>query len=158
MEPFVVDQATVPLTGVVVPSVIVKDDARKVRVSPLGTVADAGSTFTLTGIAGPTSRTTVPVTPESCADIVVEPTPVPSALPAEVIVAMAGSDDVHVAWDVTSPDVPSEYVPLADRMAVVPLGAGAPIWWTAMVDNVGGGEPLLPPQAAIPAARARNGR
>ena len=104
--------------------------AVKVVFVPLASETDAGVMAMLLSVAAVTVMLAEleEVMPPKAAVTVVVPIAVPTTLPVWLpTVAVNGSADVQVTFAVMSAVVPSEYVPVAIRFAVVPLGSVAPV-------------------------------
>jgi hypothetical protein len=93
-------------------------------VVPTAMLEPAGVTAIETRVAPVTVRVAVPVTEPDFALMVEEPTPTPLARPAELMVAMAGADEVHVT-EVRTCVLPSSKLPIAVNCWVVPAAIDA---------------------------------
>lgn len=131
--------------------------AVKVVVAPLGIEAATGETVMLVNVAAVTVMLTAgDVMPLIDAVTVVLPIATPVTVPGGApTLAVAVSADVHLTCAVMSAVELSEKVPVAVRLAVVPLARVADAGVMAMLESVTGGvevtSPLLlppPPHAA----------
>jgi hypothetical protein len=113
------------VTSCVVPSLKVAM-AWNCTVAPAASDGFDGVTAIDATVAALTVNVVDAVTLPLVAPIVVVPAPTADARPPLVIVATAGTDDVHVTLEVMLRTEPSSYVPCATNCRVVPTAPEAP--------------------------------
>jgi hypothetical protein len=123
-------------------------------VRPICTVAVAGVTAIELNVAAVTVKVAEPDLPPKVAVIVAVPTARPVATPGDTTVATARVPELHVTTLLMSTVVPSEYVPVATKVFVRPIGVEAVAGVTAIELNVAAvtvkvAEPDLPPDVAV---------
>ena len=128
--------------------------ATKRCVRPIGTVAVAGVTAIELNVAAVTVKVAEPDLPPNAAVIVAVPIDSPVATPGDTTVPTAMASELHVTVLLMSRLVPSEYVPVATKVCVKPIGTVAVAGVTAIELNVAAvtvkvAEPDLPSNVAV---------